>query len=59
MGQIIKWSQEEKAELTRIVQSGWDHQFPGYSWVADILNSEFNNNRTCSSVMAMCRKLGV
>lgn len=52
----IKWSIEELKELERIVQSGWDWEFPGWKWVANVLNDKFNNNRTLNSVIAICRK---
>ena len=49
MKQRIKWSEDEIKELKRICDVGWDYYFPGYDWVASLLNDKFGNNRTASS----------
>lgn len=53
----IIWSEEEKARLKSICESGWDHVFPGYKWVASVLNSDFPNNRSAGSCRSMDRKM--
>lgn len=50
----LRWSKEEKAELKRWLESGWDWHFPGYKQAALHINSVFGNNRTPNA----CRMMG-
>jgi hypothetical protein len=53
------WSLEEKQELYRLCNSfcEWHFYFPGYSWVAMILNDKFKNSRTAADCSEMDKKL--
>jgi len=42
----------ETGQLITLVLRGWDWEWPGWNWVAGMLNDEFHNNRTA----AACRK---
>lgn len=52
-----RWSDDEKQELKRWLDSGWDWQFPGYSQAALHINSLFGNNRSASACRAMDYRL--
>ena len=36
----------ETEALKQLVENGWAWQWPGWKWVADSLNKEFENART-------------
>ena len=54
-----RWTDEEKEELERICESGWDWEFPGYKWVAEKLKfameQEHDDYKPRSA--AACRKM--
>lgn len=41
-----RWTKEEKIELKKWLESGWDWEFPGYKQAALHINAAFGNNRT-------------
>ncbi len=42
----------ETEHLVTLIEKGWDWTWPGWKWVAESLNKEYNNNRTAKA----CRK---
>lgn len=52
-----RWSNEEKQELKRWLESGWDWHFPGYKQAALHINSQFGNNRTAAACKAMDKRI--
>ena len=47
----------ESAQLLRTVEHGWDCQFPGWQWVADVTNDEYGNDRTAASCRSKWARL--
>lgn len=53
----FRWSEEEKLELKRWLESGWDWHFPGYKHAALHINAAFGNNRTSSACRMMDKRM--
>lgn len=53
----MHWTNEEKAELKRWLETGWDWHFPGYNQAALHINGIFGNNRTAAACRAMDAKM--
>lgn len=52
-----RWSKEEKKELMRWLENGWDYVFPGYGQAALHINDSFGNNRTANACRLMDAKM--
>lgn len=49
------WTDEEVRRLKEICKTEIDGKFPGYKYVAEVLNNEYKNNRSVAS----CRNMSL